>query len=150
MLLLLALSELFEHITAVDLNIDNLLFPRPVALQSDAYVHPGRMSVPTTVTFLILVVSFCLARVRGRVAGVVYSTTSTTVLVLVGIALLAHLLEAEQFAGPLGFTLVAAPTAIRVGALAIGTLAMRTVAGWVGLLWNESVGASVARWLLRS
>jgi PAS domain S-box-containing protein len=143
-----ASQTLIEYGFAIDLGTDHLLFAKSVARQSVAYPHPGRMAAPTAAAFLLIGTGLLLARAPGRFAGLLLSACATAVLILVTVALLGYFYMVAPLTGVLGFTQVSIPTALALGGLALGVLALRPVDGWVRLLIGNSVGATAARWLL--
>ena len=144
----IAAQSLAEHVLHLDFGTDLLLFPRAVAAQPVRYAYPGRMAEPTAASFLLIAVAVLLAFRRGRRASLILTACATAVLMLVTVALLSHLYAVAPLDGVLGFTQVAVPTALALGAGAVGTLALRPNAGWLGLLVGSSVAATAARWLV--
>jgi PAS domain S-box-containing protein len=144
----IAAQSLAEHLLALDFGTDLLLFPHAVSAQPVNYAFPGRMAEPTATSFLLLAVAVLLASGRGRRASLMLTGCVTAVLILVTIALLSHLYAVAPLAGILGFTQVAVPTAMALGASALATLALRPNAGWLGLLVGNSVAATAARSLV--
>ncbi|MEH3040021.1 MAG: PAS domain-containing protein [Sphingomonas paucimobilis] len=144
----IAVQTLAEHWTGKDFGTDHLLFATAVRNQPGTYAHPGRMAEPTAAAFLLIAISLLLARVRGHVSGRIMSACATVVLLVVTVALLSHLYAVAPMTGILGFTQVSVPTALALGGLSVGALALRPDGGWVGLLTGHSVGATAARWLL--
>lgn len=147
-LLTAASQTLVEYVLAIDLGTDRLLFAHGVETQPIPYPHPGRMAAPTAAAFLLLGAALLLAHVRGRIAGLILSACSTAVLLLVIVALLGYVYMVAPLTGVLGFTQVSIPTALALGGLSLGVLALRPDDGWVRLLIGSSVGATAARWLL--
>lgn len=146
--LIAALQTLMEYALAIDLGTDRLLFAQGVGRQAIPYPNPGRMAAPTASAFLLLSGALLLAHVRGRVAGLILSACATAVLLLVIVALLGYFYMVAPLTGVLGFTQVSIPTALALGGLSLGVLALRPDDGWVRLLIGSSVGATAARWLL--
>lgn len=145
---LAATQTLVEYGLGLDLGTDRLLFADSIMRQSIAYPHPGRMAAPTASAFLLIGVGLLLARVPGRFAGLLLSACATAVLLLVIVALLGYFYMVAPLTGVLGFTQVSIPTALALGGLTLGVLALRPDDGWVRLLIGSSVGATAARWLL--
>ena len=143
----IAAQTLIEHWTGSDFGTDRLLFPDTITRQPH-YEFPGRMAEPTATAFLFMAAALILARVRGRAAGAILSGLATIVLLLVTVALLSHMYAIAPLTGVLGFTQVSVPTAMALGGLSVGALALRPGGGWVSLLTGRSVGATAARWLL--
>ena len=143
-----AAQTLVEYTFAVDLGTDDLLFAAGVRSQTIPYPYPGRMAAPTAAAYLLIGAALLLAQVRGRIAGLLLSACSTAVLLLVLVALLGYFYMVAPLTGVLGFTQVSIPTALALGGLSLGTLALRPDDGWVRLLIGTSVGATAARWLL--
>lgn len=106
------------------------------------------MAAPTATAFLLVGAGLLLIRVRGRAAGLLLSACATAVLLLVLVALLGYFYMVSPLTGTLGFTQVSIPTAITLGSLSLGVLALRPADGWVRLLIGSSIGATAARWLL--
>lgn len=145
--LLLSLLIMLQHGGHGLLDLDEFLFPHVVRQQS-AYLNPGRPSLPTVCAFAALSLAIIAVPVRHRMAGLFCSAASTIGIVITLISLLGHLFGLTGVTGALGFTQMALPTTLGVGALSIAILAIRQEAGWVSLLVGPSVGATVGRWLL--
>lgn len=143
-----ALQTLVQYWTDSDFGTDRLFFAEAVGRQSESHAYPGRMSEPTAAAFLLIAVALLSIRVRGRGEGLVLSGCATIVLLLVAVALLSHLYAVTPLTGALGFTQMAVPTALALGGLSVGVLALRPGGGWVSLLIGHSVGATAARRLL--
>jgi signal transduction histidine kinase len=146
--MLLAGQALLQFLTRADFGTDYLLFGDAVALQQGGVIHPGRMAEPTAFSFLLAGVALLLAHARSRTSAILFSAFATTMLIAISLTLFGYLLEAPPLSGMFGFTPVALPTALGIGALAIGLLALRRDAGWVHFLQGETVGAAAARSLL--
>lgn len=141
-------QTLVEYGFGVYLGTDRLLFAASVDSQSIPYPFPGRMAAPTASAYLLIGAALLLVRARGRVAGLLLSACATAVLLLVMVALLGYFYMVAPLTGVLGFTQVSIPTALALGSLSLGLLALRPDDGWVRLLIGTSVGATAARWLL--
>ena len=142
----IALQTLIEYIFDVDFGTDQILFQNSVPHQPLSYGHPGRMAEPTAIGFLLVSTALLLARSsRARAA---YSFSATAALILVAVVLLGYLFGVEPLGPVFAFTYVALHTAIGLGMLALGLLALRPDAGWLRFVLGESVGAAAARWIL--
>jgi signal transduction histidine kinase len=147
-ILLLAVLDLGEFLTGADAGVDRLLFPDAVAHQPVALAHPGRMAEATAACFLFFSTALFLLRTRGPAGGLAFATLATAILVPAGLTLLGYLFGAALLPEIFGFTQISMPTAVGLGTLAIGLLALRPEAGWLPLLRGDTVGAGAARRLL--
>ena len=133
---------LLEYIVGADLGIDQLLFHEPV--WSAATVSPGRMAVVTAVALVLSASSLALlmkdkVMAQQAVAGAV---TVIAVSALLGYA------YGTDLTKPWGTTEISAYTVTLLGVLAIGLLAARPAAGFIGALLSHTTGGLMARWLL--
>jgi signal transduction histidine kinase len=125
---------LIDHATGLDLGTYLLLFPDAV-LSSQVRLRnpPGRMSLGAALGLAALAAALLLApRVRRRAGRAAFSGLATAALAIAAVALLAYALALEP---PNVMFLYQAPallTALSIGALAVGTLALRPEVGWVG------------------
>ena len=146
--LLLALLDLGQSVSGVDFGIDTMLFPNGVSRQSVAMAHPGRMAEASAACFLSAALALFLVRIPGRAAASAFSAFATLILAPVGLTLLGYLLGTAPLPGIFGGTRISLPTAVGLGAVAIGLLALRPDAGWAPLLLGDTVGGGAARRLL--
>lgn len=144
----LALQTVLQFAWNLDLTTDHLLFPAAVDAQPVRYAYPGRMSAPTATAFLLVASGLLVGGLRGKLAALVATVAATIVLLLITIALLSQLYLVRPLGGVFGFTQVAVPTALALGAASIGVLALRPTGGWMHLIAGRSVVATAARWLL--
>ena len=142
---LISVQTLIEYIFDLDFGTDQILFENSVLHQPFSYGHPGRMAEPTAVSFLLTGAALLLARSR---AGIAYSFCATASLIVVAVVLLGYLFGVEPLGAVFAFTYVALHTAIGLGLLAVGLLALRPDAGWLRFVLGDSVGAAAARWIL--
>lgn len=148
LVLLAGLQALAQFVTGFNFGIDRLFFPGPVSSQTVAIANPGRMAEPTAISFTLIGIGLLLAHARTSAAALTFSACATAILLMVAATLLGYLFQAAPLSGIFGFTHVALHTAIGLGALAVGLLALRPDAGWVRLLTGMTVGATAARRLL--
>ena len=147
-ILLLSILSLGQYITDSDLGIDGVFFPEAVRDQPVAMPHPGRMAEPTAIAFILISVSTILVGARTRTLARLSAICATIVLVLVIAILLGYLFQAGHLTTIFGFSSVALNTAVGLGALSVGLLALRPEVGWIGLVRGSGIGASAARRLL--
>ncbi|MDX2081226.1 MAG: ATP-binding protein [Terrimicrobiaceae bacterium] len=139
------LLTLFQHLTGVNLGIDELLFRGEWGQRGT--VAPMRIGVPASVSFTILGTAIVLttlgSRPRRAAAALGLATIGIASLSLVG-----YLFGANQLFGIARFTAIAWPTAIIVAALSAGLIARVPEWGVASLLCRPDAGGVVARGLL--
>lgn len=146
--LLLSILNLAQYIFEIDLRIDDLFFSEAVRDQTVAMAHRGRMAEPTAIAFTLIAASIVLVRARSAAMARLSAGCATAVAVLVIAILLGYLFQAGHLTMIFDFSFVALNTAVGLGALSVGLLALRPDVGWISLLRGSGVGASAARRLL--
>jgi signal transduction histidine kinase len=124
---------LTEHATGLDFGTDLLLFPEAVlSQQTRPFGTPGRMTLLAAQGLVAVASALLLApRAQGRPGRAAFSLLATAGLATAGISLLSYALDVEPFRAMLWSHAPALHTALGIGALAFGTLALRPEVGWV-------------------
>jgi signal transduction histidine kinase len=124
---------LIEHATGLDFGTDLLLFPEEVlSQQTRLFGKPGRMTLLAAQGLVAVAAALLLApRALGRPGRAAFSLLATAGLAAAGISLLGYALDLESFQAMLQSPAPGLHTALAVGALAAGTLALRPEVGWV-------------------
>jgi signal transduction histidine kinase len=127
-------APLIEHATGRDLGIDRLLFPEAVlSSPTRPFSLPGRMTPVTAQGLAAVAAALLLApRVRRRPGRAAFSLLATAALATAAVSLLGYALGLEPLDTMLLGRAPALHTALALGALAVGTLALRPEVGWVG------------------
>ena len=133
---------LLEYIVGADLGIDQLLFHEPA--WSAATVSPGRMAVVTAIALVLSASSLALL-VRDKVMAQQAMAGAVTV---IAVSALLGYAYGTDLTKPWGTTEISAYTVTLLGVLAIGLLAARPAAGFIGALLSHTTGGLMARWLL--
>jgi signal transduction histidine kinase len=126
-------APLIEQATGLDLGTDLLLFPEAVlSSQTRPYGKPGRITVTTAQGLVAVAVALLLVpRVRGRPERAAFSLLATAALATAAVSLLGYALGLEPLDAMFLGQTPALHTALALGALAVGTLALRPDVGWV-------------------
>lgn len=131
-----AALALLQYVTGRDFGTDYLLFHDAVlSRQPRSYPYPGRMGAFTAMGFAALAGALLLlgpAR-HNRVAGVAFSALASIALLPAASALLVYLSPFEPISSSFLVYSVSFPTAIAIGIVAVGALALRPDVGWVRL-----------------
>ena len=124
---------LIEHATGLDFGTDLLLFPEAVlSQQTHPFGKPGRMTLLAAQGLVAVAAALLLAPwALGRLGRAAFSLLATAGLATAGISLLGDALDLEPFGAMLWSQAPALHTALAIGALAAGTLALRPEVGWV-------------------
>ena len=124
---------LTEHATGLDFGTDLLLFPEAVlSQQTHPFGKPGRMTLLAAQGLVAVAAALLLApRALGLPGRAAFSLLATAGLATAGISLLGYALDLEPFGAMLWSQTPALHTALAIGALAAGTLALRPEVGWV-------------------
>ena len=131
-----------EYLSGANLGIDQLVFHE--AARGAGTVSPGRMALVTAIALVLAggsLVSLRWGRVRTQQA------LAGAVSVIVLSALLGYLYGTD-LTKPWGTTEISAYTVALLAVLAVGLLAARPEAGFVGALLGDTPGGLMARWLL--
>jgi PAS domain S-box-containing protein len=118
---LVGLLTVCEYAFGVDLGIDNLLFTE--AAGAAGTVHPGRMALPTAVSFLLAGVALLLLDLR-RARWVAFGLACGVVLIAL-LALLGYIYDWQKLYAFGPFTVIAIPTALVLLVLGTGIVAAR-------------------------
>ncbi len=142
----LSAATLLEYLSGRGLGIDELLFREPVIGSGTS--HPGRMASNSALNFLLLGVSFLLARrtsERGmRLAQMlVFAATFVTLLAVLG-----YVYRAQVLVGLFSLNRMALHTMIGFCAVGGGMLVATSDRAWVGELLQTRSGRAVASRLL--
>jgi signal transduction histidine kinase len=141
----LGAATIFQHLTQIDLGIDNFIIPEAAGARATA--APGRMGLPASSTFVLLGTAMLLltmARRRDVSAMLAHITLVITLLSLIG-----YFFGASELYTIRGLTGIALQTATMLFALSIGTLALVREHGIVEvMLRNDSGGAMIRRLIL--
>jgi signal transduction histidine kinase len=124
---------LTEHATGLNFGTDLLLFREAVlSQQTPLFGKPGRMTLLAAQGLVAVAAALLLApRALGRLGRAAFSLLATAGLAAAGISLLGYALDLEPFQAMLRSPAPGLHTALAIGALAAGTLALRPEAGWV-------------------
>ncbi len=138
----IAVSTLFEHISGLDLGIDNVIFPE--APGARATMSPGRMGVPASSALTALGVAFILSNL-GSKSRKWASILSTAALGISLLSLVGYLFGVNQLYAIPRFTGIALQTASMVAALAFGIAAIVPEAGLFSVAIRRDAGGMVLR-----
>jgi len=124
---------LIEQATNLDLGTDLLLFPEAVVrTRAHPLTPPGRISPIAALGLVAMALALLLApRARGWLSAA-FSFLATAGLATAGLSLLGYSLGIEPLRAMLLGHIPALHTALAIGVLAVGTLALRPEVGWVG------------------
>ena len=133
---------LLEYVSGAGLGIDQLLFHEPA--RSVGTVSPGRMAVVPAAALVLSAGSLVLL-LRGKVMA--QQVVAAAVAVIAVSALLGYFYGTD-LTKPWGTTEISAYTVTLLAVLAVGLLAARPEAGFMGTLLGDTSGGLMARWLL--
>ncbi|MFL6713554.1 MAG: hypothetical protein ACJ8LN_11590, partial [Sulfurifustis sp.] len=136
---------LFEHVTAINLGIDTLLFDEPAGMPGT--VAPGRMGPPASASFFAIGLSLVLtgASARARAFAV---AMGATVFGIAALSLVGYFYGAEAMYAVPRFTGIAVHTATILAALGIGIIAAHPEQEPMRTLLADSTAGLLARRLL--
>ncbi|MFL6648633.1 MAG: ATP-binding protein [Sulfurifustaceae bacterium] len=136
---------LFEHVTAINLGIDTLLFDEPAGMPGT--VAPGRMGPPASASFFAIGLSLVLtgASARARAFAV---AAGVTVFGIAALSLVGYFYGAEAMYAVPRFTGIAVHTATILAALGIGIIAAHPEQEPMRTLLADSTAGLLARRLL--
>lgn len=136
---LVGIATTMEHLAGLDLRIDTLLFDE--APGSPATASPNRMGLPSSISFMLLAVTFWLAIRRST--SMLSIALPLLVLAASTLALIGYLYAAEaMYQTPLG---IAVQTATMMVALACGLIAAQPHREPVRTLTENSTAGDLAR-----
>jgi signal transduction histidine kinase/ActR/RegA family two-component response regulator len=138
-------ATLFEHLSGVNLGIDELLFKEPVG--AIATESPNRMGPLAALCFSLLgLARLLIDRRLGERAPSQY--LALTVILITSVPLLGYLFDARALYSVGKLTAVALPTALALWLVSVGLLVSRPEAGLMRRLIAEDSGALLLRRLL--
>jgi signal transduction histidine kinase/ActR/RegA family two-component response regulator len=141
---LIGALTLSEHLTGVDLHIDELLFTEPAGERATA--SPGRMGPPAS--SCLTLAGIALALLYAKAGNLMVQVSATLIALIAVLALLGYAYSAEELYGVARYTGIALQTAIALLVLALGLFAARPETGIVSQLAGNRAGAILARRLL--
>jgi PAS domain S-box-containing protein len=140
-LMLLGGLTLLEYGLALDLGIDQLLFPVPHDANSGA--PAGRMAVATALGFVSTGLALLLRATRRHRFGFQAAANMGNAIGL--LAIVGYAYDVHSLYGVFTFSTVAIHTAIGFVVINTGTLLSRPQAGLLGVLTSSTVGGVMAR-----
>lgn len=143
---LVGLLTLGEHLTGLDLGIDEALFREEAGAVGTS--APGRMAPLTALGLLLGGSALLMLDARAPRLRAVRQVVAMAVGALALLALLGYAYGAPSLYGPGPYTQMALHTAVALGALASGILAARPEQGLVAVVASDSTGGLMARRLL--
>ncbi len=141
----LAGLTLFQHLSGLNLGIDELLFEGTWG--QTAAAAPNRMGVPASCSFLILGLVLAFFPVQRRWRGMA-SGLAMLPLAIGSLSLVGYWFEASQLFGIARYTGISWQTATIIVALSAGVLARAPEAGFLGILTRRDPAGLVARRLI--
>jgi signal transduction histidine kinase len=136
-------ATLFEHLSGVNLGIDELLFSEQ--LGAAATQSPNRMGPPASLAFPLLGGALLLLDRRRR--ALARGMALAAVLIAL-VPILGYVFHVRELFGIARFTGIAFPTALAFAALGLGVLVARTGDGQLRLLSDPGAGGIMVRRLL--
>ncbi len=137
--------SLFQHITGVNLGIDEFLFKGDWG--QAAATSPMRIGPPASVSFLILGTALILAAFGSRFRRVA-SVLAVFPVAVASLSLVGYWFGANQLFGIGRYTGIAWQTAVLIASLAVATMFTLREQGFVALLLRQDAGGLVARRLV--
>ena len=132
---------LFEHITGVDLGIDNVIFPEPAGTPGTA--SPGRMGLPASLALTTLGTALLLVSSANK--RHLSSVLATVTFCIAAFSLSGYFFAADQlYAFPL-YTGIALRTAVMIAVLSIGAACLVPEYGFVEALSRPDRGGMMFR-----
>lgn len=139
-------ATLLQHVTGVDLGIDQLLFSERTG--ATATQSPNRMGPVASLCLTAFGLARILFHVRTRTGRAPFQYLVTAVLLLTSVPLLGYLFGAQQLFSIGKYTGIALPTALALWLLAVGFLLARPELGFMRRLVANDSGAVLIRRLL--
>jgi diguanylate cyclase (GGDEF)-like protein/PAS domain S-box-containing protein len=133
-----------EYLTRRDFHIDQFLIHEYA--QKVSAGPPGRMSITTAITFVLLGCALLFPKNRRGILASQSFALAATGLCLVN--LIAHLYGIQSFPGIAFYTAIAFHTSLIVFILSLGVLCSTANAGWMSTVTSEQIGGVLARRLL--
>lgn len=136
---------LFEHVTGLDLGIDEILFEGTWG--QTAAAAPNRMGVPASSSFLVL--GFAMAMTAGtRRCRCVASGLAVIPLGIASLSIVGYWFGADQLFGVARYTGISWQTATIIAALGIGLMASLRECGFMAILMRRDAAGIVSRRLI--
>jgi diguanylate cyclase (GGDEF)-like protein/PAS domain S-box-containing protein len=141
---LIGVLTFFEYLTRRDFHIDQFLIHDYA--QKVSTVPPGRMSITTAISFVLLGCALLFPKNRRGILASQSFALAATGLCLVN--LIAHLYGIQHFLGIAFYTAIAFHTSLTVFILSLGVLCSTANAGWMATVTSQQMGGVLARRLL--
>jgi PAS domain S-box-containing protein len=138
-------ATLFEHISGINLGIDEILFEGTWG--QTAAAAPNRMGVPASVSYLILGAAIAMSS-WTRNCRCLASGLAVLPLAIGFLAIVGYWFGASQLFGVARFTGIAWPTATIILFLAVGLVASLPECGFMGMLTRSDAAGILARRLV--
>jgi signal transduction histidine kinase/ActR/RegA family two-component response regulator len=142
----IGLATLAEHLLAVDLGIDELLFREPAG--AVATTSPNRMGPIASLCLSLLGLGRLLADVRVHGERAPFQYLALAITLITSVPLLGYLFDARALFSLGKYTSIALPTAVALWLLALGLLFAQPEVGLMRRLIAEDSGAILLRRLL--
>ena len=142
----LGIATLIQHVFAVDLGIDQLIYTEPYG--SPGTASPNRMGPPASITFPLLGAALLLLDVRSARGRVPSQWLALAAMIVAFVPLLGYVFQVRQLYGLSRLTGIALPTAVSFVLLALGILLSRPDRGGVRRLLADDSGGFLLRRLL--
>ncbi len=142
----LAAATLVEYVCGTGLGIDQLLFREPMI--SSGTSHPGRMAPNSAVNFVLLGVSFLLARRPSQKAARVAQALTLGALLVTLLATLGYVYRAHVLVGLFSLNRMAVHAIVGFAALGVAMLVTTAERAWIGEILRTRSSRAVASRLL--
>ena len=134
---------LYEHITGVDLGIDQALFTEPPGLPATS--SPNRMGPPASIIVPLIGFSLLLSDRRSPASVRLSQLAATLALLVAAVPLLGYVYGVRELFGLARYTGIALTTAICFVLLALGVLFARADRGAMRLMVADDAGGMLLR-----
>jgi len=139
-------ATLFEHLSSLDLGIDQLLFDEPAG--AIATESPNRMGPLASLCFALLGLARLLIDRRFGEERAPFQYLALTVTLITSVPLLGYLYDARALYSVSKITAIALPTALALWLVSLGLFVAKPEAGLMRRLVAEDSGALLLRRLL--
>ena len=133
---------LFQHLSGINLGIDELLFDGIWGQTASA--SPMRIGIPASTSFLVLGTALSLAA-GGRRSHCVAGTLAMIPIVIASLSLVGYWYGASQLFGVARYTGIAWQTAVIIVALGAGLVAVLRECGFMAFVLRQDAGGLAAR-----
>jgi PAS domain S-box-containing protein len=133
---------LFEHLTHMDLGIDELFFEGTWG--QAATLAPMRMGSPASLSFMLLGTALILATCSARLRCIA-ATLALILIAIVSLSQIGYWFGASQLYGLARYTAIAWQTSTMILALGIGLVAALPECGFMAFIMRPDAGGIVAR-----